>query len=110
MTHQEGDENLEEEKMAEQAPKTIEKSMNESDTLEIEEEILKAKLQQLRLLKAKKQRLSSARKASISKNRSKAISSKDVEEEFRQIVPPARLSPTREEAAATELARPAKEQ
>ena len=44
MTNQKGDDNLKEEKMVEQAPKITEKSMNESDTLEIEEEILKAKL------------------------------------------------------------------
>jgi len=42
---QEGDANREEEKNTEQTSKTIEKSINESDTLEIEEEILKAKLQ-----------------------------------------------------------------
>lgn len=42
---QEGDGNCKEEKETEHTPKTIEKSMNESDTLEIEEEILKAKLQ-----------------------------------------------------------------
>ena len=44
MENQEGDENREEEKKTEQTSKTIEKSINESDTLEIEEEILKAKL------------------------------------------------------------------
>ena len=42
---QEGDANREEEKNTAQTPETIEKSINESDTLEIEEEILKAKLQ-----------------------------------------------------------------
>ena len=44
VTNQKGDENLKEEKMVEQAPEITEKSMNESDTLEIEEEILRAKL------------------------------------------------------------------
>ena len=44
MENQEGDENCEEENKTEQTPQTIEKSINESDTLEIEEEILKAKL------------------------------------------------------------------
>ena len=44
MENQEGYENREEEKKIEQTSKTIEKSINESDTLEIEEEILKAKL------------------------------------------------------------------
>ena len=44
MENQEGDENREEAKKTAQTPQTIEKSINESDTLEIEEEILKAKL------------------------------------------------------------------
>ena len=42
--NQEGDENREEANKTAQTPQTIEKSINESDTLEIEEEILKAKL------------------------------------------------------------------